>query len=408
MIRFYEEKLANGLTVIAEVNPEARSAAMGYFVRTGARDEQKEESGISHFLEHMVFKGPEEMDAYAVNLAFDELGAQYNAFTSEENTVYYGAVLPELLPELLTLFTKLMRPALREADFEMERKVILEEIALYEDRPDSVAFERARERYFRDHPLANRVLGTKESISSMTREQMAAYHARRYVPGNMVLAFAGRLDWERVLDLSARLTEGWRPGEAGRDRPPFRPEPARFREPYPRARQTYFVGLFPGFSATDPRRYAGAVLASILGDAGNSRLHWALVDKGLVEHASAGHEENDGLGTFYLHASARPENEEAVAEAIHAELRRLSSAPPSAEELARAKTKAKTQVVFAGETPMKRLFHLGLSYVYTGRYEPLSEVLARIEALTLDDLLGILAEGPFEKGLCYRLVPGGE
>ncbi len=405
-MRFFEAKLENGLTVIAEVNPEARSAAMGYFVRTGARDETKEESGVSHFLEHMVFKGPEEMDAYAVNLAFDEMGAQYNAFTSEENTVYYGAVLPELLPDLLALFTKLMRPALREADFEMERKVILEEIALYEDRPEFVAFERARERYFRDHPLANRVLGTKESISGMTREQMRAYHARRYVPGNMVLAFAGNLDWERVLDQAARLTADWKPGTAERAHPPFSPEPGRVREPYARARQVYFVGLFPGFSATDPRRYPAAVLASVLGDAGNSRLHWALVDKGLVEHASAGHEENDGLGTFYLHASARPENEEAVAEAIHAELRRLAEAPPSEEELARAKTKAKTQIVFAGETPMKRLFHLGLSYAYTGRYEPLSEVLRRIEAVDREALVGLVEDGRFAKGVCYRLVPG--
>jgi len=112
--RFYETTLENGLKVIAEVNPEAKSAAMGYFVKTGARDETPEESGISHFLEHMVFKGPEDMDAYAVNLAFDRMGAQYNAFTSDENTVYYGAVLPELLSELLELFTKLMRPGLRD------------------------------------------------------------------------------------------------------------------------------------------------------------------------------------------------------------------------------------------------------------------------------------------------------
>ena len=406
MIRFFEAKLENGLTVIAEVNPEARSAAMGYFVRTGARDERKEESGVSHFLEHMVFKGPEEMDAYAVNLAFDELGAQYNAFTSEENTVYYGAVLPELLPELLTLFTKLMRPALREADFEMERKVILEEIALYEDRPDFVAFERARERYFRGHPLANRVLGTLESIRAMTREQMVAYHARRYVPGNMVLAFAGRLDWERVLDLSARLTEGWRPGEAGRDHPPFRPEPARFREPYARARQTYLVGLYPGFSARDERRYVASVLASVLGDAGSSRLHWALVDKGLVEQAGAGHEEHDELGTLAVYATTRPENRAEVAGILEKELDRLASEPPTEEEIARAKTKAKTQIVFAGETPMKRLFHLGLSYAYTGRYEPLSEVLRKVEAVRREDVAGYLAERPFDRGVFFELVPG--
>ncbi len=406
MIRFFEATLDHGLKVIAEVSTEAKSAAMGYFVKTGARDETKEESGVSHFLEHMVFKGPEEMDAYAVNLAFDRMGARYNAFTSDENTVYYGAVLPELLPDLLELFTKLMRPALRQEDFEMERKVILEEIALYEDRPEFVAYQRAREHYFRNHPLANRVLGTRESIEKMTRERMAAYHARRYVPGNMVLAFAGKLDWERVLDQAARLTERWKPGSAGRDYPPFAPTPARVAEPYPRARQTYLVGLYPGFSARDPRRYLAAVLASVLGDAGSSRLHWALVDKGLVESAGAGHEEHDELGTFGVYATTRPENRARVAEIVAEELARLDREPPTEEEIARAKTKAKTQIVFAGETPMKRLFHLGLSYAYTGRYEPLSEVLRKLEAVRREDLAAYLAERPFEKGVFFELVPG--
>ncbi len=407
MIRFHETRLANGLRVIPEVNPEARSAAMGYFVRTGARDETPEESGVSHFLEHMVFKGPEGMSAEEVNLAFDALGAQYNAFTSEENTVFYGAVLPELLPDLLSLFSRLMRPALREEDFATEKKVILEEIALYADRPDFVAYERAREHYFKNHPLANRVLGTEESIRALTRDQMAAYHDRRYRTGNLVLAFAGNLDWERIVDLAARLTDGWPAGEPGRSYPPFSPPRDDIREGYSRARQLYLVGLFPGYAAQDDRRYAASVLASILGDAGNSRLHWALVDKGLVEHASAGHEENDGLGSFYVYAAARPENEEAVYQAVREELGRLADDPPGEEELARAKTKAKTQIVFAGETPMRRLFHLGLSYVYAGRYISLSEVLSRIEAVKRDDLAALLAERPFDRGLFFRLAPAG-
>ncbi len=406
MIRYHETTLENGLKVIAEVNPEAQSAAMGYFVRTGARDEAPEESGVSHFLEHMVFKGPEGMTALEVNRAFDALGAQYNAFTSEENTVFYGAVLPELLPDLLALFSRLMRPELREEDFETERKVILEEIALYQDRPEYVAFERARERYFRDHPLAHRVLGTRESIEAMTRERMAAYHARRYRAGNLVLAFAGRLDWEGIVDRAAELTAGWPAGRPERRYPPFAPRREEVREGYSRARQLYLVGLFPGYAAQDERRFAAGVLASILGDAGSSRLHWALVDKGLVEHASAGHEENDGLGSFYLYAAARPENEAAVYRAVEEELSRLAAEPPGEEELARAKTKAKTQIVFAGETPMRRLFHLGLSYVYTGRYQPLAEVLSRVEAVTRDDLAALLAEAPFERGLLYRLAPG--
>ncbi len=404
-MNYRETTLDNGLKVIAEINPKAHSAAMGYFVKTGARDEAPEESGVSHFLEHMVFKGPEDMDAYAVNLAFDRMGAKYNAFTSEENTVYYGAVLPELLPDLLTLFTKLMRPALRQGDFETEKKVILEEIALYEDNPQYTAFDRARRRYFRGHPLGNSVLGTKETITALTRDQMAAYHARRYLPGNMVLAFAGKVDWDRVVELAARLTEGWPRGTAGRAYPPFTPEPAEIAEPYPRAAQVYLVAMAPGFSAQDERRYAAGVAAQVLGASGSGRLHWALVDAGLVEAAGAGHEENDGLGSYYAYAVARPENADVVAERLAAELKRLEAEPPGEDEIARAKTRLKTGVVFSGETPMRRLFGLGLEYVYTGRYQSLADVLARLEAVDREAVAEVLAHRPFDQALWYRLVP---
>jgi len=404
-MNFREATLDNGLKVIAELNPKAHSAAMGYFVKTGARDESPEESGVSHFLEHMVFKGPEDMDAYAVNLAFDRMGAKYNAFTSEENTVYYGAVLPELLPDLLTLFTKLMRPALRAEDFETEKKVILEEIALYEDNPQFTAFDRARRHYFRGHPLGNSVLGTKATITALTRDQMAAYHARRYLPGNMVLAFAGKVDWDQVLELAARLTEGWPRGTASRAYPPFTPEPTEVAEPYPRAAQVYLVTMAPGFSAQDERRYAAGVAAQVLGASGSGRLHWALVDAGLVEAASAGHEENDGLGSYYAYAVARPENADTVAERLVAELKRLQAEPPSTEEIARAKTRLKTGVVFSGETPMRRLFGLGMEYVYTGRYLSLADVLERLRAVNREAVAEALAHRPFERALWFRLVP---
>jgi len=405
-VEFQLARLQNGLTVIAEIDPDAASAAMGYFVKTGARDEPESLAGVSHFLEHMVFKGDETLTGLEVNLAFDRLGAQYNAYTSEENTVFYGAVLPELIPELLRLLTRLMRPAIRQEDFETEKKVILEEIALYADRPESVAFERARARYFRGHPLGKSVLGTTESITRLTRDQMVDYHRRRYLPGNMVLAFAGRIDWHEVLDLAAALTEDWPSGEAPRAYPPHAPSREAVRETYERARQTYFVVMAPGYAARDPRRYPASILAHLLGDASSSRLYWALFDTGLVESFGAGHEENDGLGSFYVYASARPENEASVAEALEAVLAELRRDTPGEDEIERAKTKMATSVVFAGETPMSRLFHLGLSYVYTETYEPLSDVLSKVKAVDRRAVLEVLEDDPFASALFYRLGPG--
>jgi predicted Zn-dependent peptidase len=404
-VEFKEAVLPNGLSVIAEVNPEARSVALGYFCKTGSRDETPEMAGVSHFLEHMLFKGSERRGALEVNLEFDRMGAQYNAFTSEENTVYYGAVLPEFALELLELWTDLMRPALRLEDFETEKQVILEEIALYEDRPQVMLFDRGRARYFRGHPLGNSVLGTRQSIGGLVREQMVAYHAQRYVPSNLVLALAGRVDWERVLERVEALTAAWPQGEAPRGYPEPSPATGELREPYPKATQAYIAVFAPGVSAQDPRRYAAQVLASILGEEGNSRLHWALTDKGLVESVGAGVDEADRAGMFYVYAQTAPQNEERVRDILRFELERFEREGVRQEELERAKNKLATALAFAGETPMRRLMSVGLGYTYNRTYEPVDEVARRIAGLTLREVNALLEEKPFSRSFFYTLAP---
>ena len=152
-MEFLQTTLQNGLTVIGERNPQTKSLALGYFVRTGSRDESADVSGVSHFLEHMMFKGNQRFSPQDINREFDRIGAKYNAFTSEEVTAYHGAVLPERQSELLEILTNLMRPSLRQEDFDMEKNVILEEIEMYKDRPSFAVFDALRPLYFRDHPL---------------------------------------------------------------------------------------------------------------------------------------------------------------------------------------------------------------------------------------------------------------
>lgn len=408
VLTFHEATLPNGLRVIAEVNPEAKSTALGYFVRTGSRDELAGEEGISHFLEHMVFKGTERRSAWDVNREFDEMGAKYNAFTNEELTVFYGAVLPEFAPRLLDLLSDLMRPAIRPDEFETERKVILEEIALYRDRPNFVLYERAQAAYFGRHPLGRPVLGTVESISKMTREQMVAYHARRYVPNNMTLAFAGNLDWEEMLALAERMTREWAPAPALRNHPRFSPKPRRMREPYDKASQAYAVFVAPGYPANAEERFAARVLADVLGDADNGRLFWGLVDAGLAEAALAYHHEYEELGTFLVYLQGDPAGEEEISARVREELERLERGGVKAEELERAKLKTATQLVFAGETSLSRLFYLGMGYSYTGRYEALDTVrrwVMHLEPYHLDELL---ETRPFSRALEFWLVPAGD
>jgi len=404
-VQFKQASLENGLTVIAEINPQAKSVALGYFCKTGSRDETAEIAGVSHFLEHMLFKGSERRDALQVNLEFDRMGAQYNAYTSEENTVYYGVVLPEFAPQLLELWTDLMHPALRQEDFETEKQVILEEIALYQDRPNVMLFDWGRARYFAGHPLGNSVLGTVQSITALTREQMASYLAQRYAPSNLVLALAGQVDWERTLEQVASLTASWPRGRAERTYPTLNPAVGELREPYPKATQAYLAVFAPGVSAQDPRRYAAHILANILGEEGSGRLHWALTDKGLVESVGAGVDLADLAGIYYVYAQTDPANEEVVRAVLREELERLERFGVRPEELERAKNKLATALVFAGETPMQRLMSVGINYIYNQTYEPLSEVARKVRAVTLQDVNSLLEAQPFSRSFFYSLVP---
>ena len=199
---FHSYKLPNGLQLIGETTPSTRSVALGFFVRTGSRDETPEVSGVSHFLEHMLFKGTPRRTALDVNLDFDRIGASYNAYTSEENTVYYAAVLPEYLPKAVDILADILRPSLRGDDFDTEKKVILEEIKMYEDQPGSVASENARRIYYASHPLGHSVLGTSASVTALTRDQMHGYFSRRYSPTNIIVSAAGNYDWNELVRLA--------------------------------------------------------------------------------------------------------------------------------------------------------------------------------------------------------------
>ena len=202
---FKQARLENGLEVVAELNETARSTAAGFFVKTGSRDESAELAGVSHFLEHMVFKGTPTRDAIQVNRDFDKVGAKHNAQTSEEDTVYHAACLPEYLPATLDVLADLLRPTIRPEDFETEKKVIIEEIRMYLDNPMMVAYEAAKHEHHAPHPLGQSVLGTVESIEALTVEQMKGYFERRYGPSNIVLAFAGNANWDELVALAERV-----------------------------------------------------------------------------------------------------------------------------------------------------------------------------------------------------------
>ena len=307
-MKFQHRQLNNGMTIIGEVNPAAHSTAVGFFVRTGARDETPEVSGVSHFLEHMLFKGTETMSSLEVNEAFDRLGAKFNAFTSEENTVYYAAVLPEHLEAVTGLWTQLLRPTLRQDDFDIEKNVILEEIAMYLDQPDFLVFERSRELFFKDHPCGNSVLGSVQSITDLTARQMRAYFSRRYAPNNIVAACCGNFDFDALCRRIEKQCSGWNPEQTPRDLPAHHAKPQKVYDQKPGLNRRHLALYSPAVSMQDDRWYAAKLLSVIIGDSSGSRYFWSLVDPAIADTAIMDLSSMDGAGGFCSYVCCNPEN----------------------------------------------------------------------------------------------------
>ncbi|HMP04629.1 MAG TPA: pitrilysin family protein, partial [Gemmatales bacterium] len=306
-MQFHQATLPNGLTLIGETNPAARSVAVGFFVKTGARDETPELHGCTHFLEHMIFKGTPRRTALDVNIDFDRIGAAYNAYTSEENTVFHAAILPEYLPQAVDILSDILRPSLRTEDFDMEKKVIIEEIEMYADQPMWSVYDEAKTLFFGSHPLARSVLGTVASIAALQRDQMADYFGRRYIAPNITVVAAGHFDWQQFVDLIGAACGDWPGGTTERARPA--PEPrAEFKVLAKETLQQEHAFLISGGPPADsPLRYAAEILAHAVGDDTGSRLYWALVDPGLAESADLSFHEYDGAGAFFCYLSCDAE-----------------------------------------------------------------------------------------------------
>ena len=404
-MEFMHTKLENGLVVIGEQDESAQSMACGYFVKTGSRDETPDVSGVSHFLEHMIFKGGDRRSADDIKREFDELGAQYNAFTSTENTVYFGRVLPECQTRLIDLLTDMMRPALWNDDFDIEKKVILEEIAMYKDEPASVAYWAALELFANGHPSGNSVLGTTESISALERDQMMSYFERRYSPGNLMVALTGAFDWDAAVRQIDEATRGWVPFDVGRETPALECAVQTKVMQNDQFTREHLFWFWPGLNIQDERRRAADILAGVLGDSVGSRLYWGLVDPGDASYASMGHSAQDRFGAFRAYASCDSERAVEVVQKVQDILKDAVENGVSEDEIERAKQKGASSIVLRSETPMERLVPVGMAWAYRGEYIDTDEEVNRLLAVTKEDLDALLAEDPFSKGALVALGP---
>ena len=403
-MRFENVRLDNGLQIIAEINPQAFTQSLGYFAKTGARDETAEMAGVSHFLEHMVFKGTERRSAQDVNRELDELGANSNAYTCEDQTVFYMSIIPEKQEHSVDLLTDLMRPALRDDDFETERQVILEEIAMYDDSPPYGAMERCMEEYFGSHPLSTRVLGTPHTVGMLDTDSMRAYHDQRYAPDNLCLAAAGNIDFDALVKQAEELTKSWRPKNF--ERKPLKPKyrESRLELQHLPAVQQYTFQIAAGVSRTDPRRHAARLMATIVGDDSGSRLFWSLVDPGLAESAGMFAQEYDDCGLIGLYLTCAPEETQENWETIQDIVFGTDQESITQQELEIARNKLTSSMILAAERPGNRLFTIGNAMTLRGVYETLEQSLENYLAVDLESVQRALIE--FQKQISARVTVG--
>ena len=406
-------RLPSGLRVVSEAMSSVRSTALAFWIDTGSVTEARSEAGLSHLLEHMLFRGTERFASEEIDQIFDGLGAELNAATGKDTTSVYTRVLDRHLPRALEVISDMVwRPALRELD--AEREVVLEEIAMYEDDPSDRVFDVAAEAVFGEHPLGRPVIGRAEVVAAVDRADLAAFHDRRYLPGRVVVAAAGSLRHE---DLVARVAEAFGDGphraqgsapEAHALSPPVSPRPrAVFVTKDTEQYHVCLGGL--GIARDDERRFALRVLDNVLGGTSSSRLFQAVRERrGLAYAVYSFTEQYAGAGEVGLYLGTRPDNLARALEAVGDELRRFVQDPITAEELERSRENVKGRTVLALESTATRMNRLGASLLAEMPILTLEEIEERIDAVRAEDVLDLARELFAPERLSCAAIGGDE
>lgn len=404
--RIVESRLDNGLRIVCETMPRVRSTAVGFFVPTGSRNEAAHEHGVSHFLEHMCFKGTARRDWHAINVRFDELGSIYNAFTSKEHTAYFGWVPADRAEPQLELLADMLRPALPEDDFETERNVILEEIAMSGDNFGHHVWNFLHETCFPDHPLAHEVLGEKESIEKLPREVMLDYHRRRYAPDAVALIACGAVDPDTLRAAAERYCGPWQGanGHAPLAAPPP-PSGGVRRKKLDQFKQQSLVLVFPSLPCDAPEAESIEAFTSIFGGA-NSRCYWNIVQKGVCSGAGAAWLAYRDCGLMALWADGEPQRCEEMLAALRTEAERISREGVKPDEVQRVKNRRRTHLALEAESPKTRLMQVMDDLEVYNQPRSAQQRLAAVESVSAASIADYLARYPIEgEGLLISCGP---
>jgi predicted Zn-dependent peptidase len=403
--------LASGARVISEPLDTVRSVAMGLWIGTGSRDEDESRAGVTHFLEHLLFKGSQRYSALEIAEVFDGFGGELNAATARDYTVVYARVLDEHVEEALDVMTDIVfAPSL--VDLDSERDVVLEEIAMIEDTPQELIHDLLTHAVFGDHPLGRPVLGSAEVIASVSRRSIAAYHRARYTAPNVVAAAAGNLPHARFVELLEGMGEKLRPSSRkAAARAPWMTAPPPSLTFQRKETEQYHLCLgAPGLSRSDKRRFTASILDGILGGSASSRLFQEIREKrGLAYTIYTFSSQYADTGQIGVYVGTREENLRPCLEIVAEQIAALAGGDVREDELARAKENLKGRIMLSMEMTSNRMSRLGKSLITDSELLDLDRIVAEIEAVNADgvaqlagtllapDRLSVAAVGPNEK-----------
>jgi predicted Zn-dependent peptidase len=385
--------LANGLTVLSEHMPGVRSVALGAWVRAASLHESPDKMGVSHMLEHMVFKGTPTRSARDLALALETLGGSLDAYTSREHTAYQAKILDEHLPQAADVLADLIfRPVLRASDLALERNVVLEEINTVDDTPDDLVFELHNTQLWGNHPYGYSILGTRDTVGALGQADLRALHARAYHPEQIVVAAAGNVEHDALLDTLEAT--GWADVPSGglpalRSPAPIVQTPSAVHIERETA-QTHIVIGSAAFAHSDPRRYAMSMIGMLFGGGMSSRLFQRVREElGLAYSVYSFQSFHEDAGMHGVYVGTAPATARAAVDAINEEMERLSANGLSEDDLVAGKSQLKGQITLSLESPTSRMYRAAGVELYREPYKTLDEVLALVDAIEVETVAEI-------------------
>ena len=383
--------LPNGLTVITEEMQHIRSISVGIWVKTGSRDEDPQWNGISHFIEHMVFKGTKHRTAEDIARQVDSIGGNMDAFTAKECICFNVKVLDEHLPIAMDVLSDLvLNPVFDIKDIGRERGVILEEIKMDEDNPDYLVHEIFTQNFWKDHPLGKPILGTKETVRKFDQPVVFDTYSQRFNPGNLIIAAAGNINHERFVDLVIEHFQHMKPSKNGYHSQAPKVFPRIIMRNKKALEQVQICIGVPCHPIAHEKRYASYILNTVLGGGMSSRLFQNIRERqGLVYAIYSDLNPYRDTGCLGVYAGTSRESASRVVESVISEFRNLKSAPVPEEELRRCKDQLKGSLMLSLESSTARMSNLARQEMYFDRFYSLDELIERVEEVTAEDLQGL-------------------